>query len=544
MLTKLLAIARNTFTETIRQPIFGLLVLVIMGCLAINTATAAFSTSPSEEIYDDDKMLYDLGLSTLLVGGLFLAAFSSAGVLSREIENKTVLTVIAKPVSRPVFVIGKFLGLTGALTCGYYLCSTAFFLSARHGVMQASSQHMDWPVLIFGFGAVLLAFGIATFCNYYYGWQFVSTCLVLGLILMTMACGLVGFIDKEWSAQAFATKIIDKQLHTAVILVFFAVMVLTAVALAASTRLGQVMTLMVCFVVLGLGLTSDYFFQPYAFPEYKPLATTQPSAADDPRLRDPNELGERGTAVVAEAEPPGDQTAEAEDAAARAPAPIPEDRAAIVEASRETARTLARIVYAVIPNMQVFWVSDAVILRRPIPASYVGKVGIYALTYILALLFVSVGLFQSREVAADESASTAPAVVHLLAMVGRIAAAVLFAAGVWIGLTETVKPGQSPLWMPGGMVAAGVFLWFFWGWFARGIKWTWFVAIVLVGIAPLGYMLYVLITQQGVFTPLFALPGVVSVLTLTIISKKNRIHFGFDEKPKRRRRSRAQLDAA
>lgn len=544
MLTKLLAIARNTFTETIRQPIFGLLVLVIMGCLAINTATAAFSTSPSEEIYDDDKMLYDLGLSTLLIGGLFLAGFSSAGVLSREIENKTVLTVIAKPVGRPIFVVGKFLGLAAALTIGFYLCSTAFFLSARHGVMQASSQHMDWPVLLFGFGAALLAFGVATFCNYFYGWQFIPTCLILGLMLMTLACGLVGFIDNEWAAQAFAKKILDKQLHKAVVLVYFAVMVLTAVAMAASTRLGQVMTLLVCFLVLGLGLTSDYFFQPYAFPEYQPLATTQPSAADDPRLHDPNELGEVGTAIAAEEQPPSEESGQSEAAAGEAAEGPSDEKTVLVEASRTTARMLARIVYAILPNMQVFWVSDAVILRRPIPASYVGKVGIYALAYIVALVFVSVALFQRREVAADESASTAPAIVHLLAVVGRVAAALMVAGGVWTSLTETVKPGDVTLYLPGGMVVSGVFFWFFWGWFARGIKWTWFAAIVLVGIAPLAYMLHTLITRPGLFTPLFALPAVVSVLTLTIITKKNRVHFGFEDKPKRRRRRQAQPDAA
>ncbi len=533
MLTKLLAILRNTFTETIRQPVFGLLILVIMACLTINTSIAAFSTSPSDEIYDDNKMLYDLGLSTLLIGGMFLAGFSSTGVLSREIENKTVLTVISKPVSRPLFVIGKFFGLAGALTVGFYLCATTFFLSARHGVMQSSVHHFDWPVLIFGVGAVALAFIVATFCNYFYGWQFPSTCLALGVVLMTMACGLVGFIDREWALQSFAQKIIEAQLPTAVVLVYFAVLVLTAVALAASTRLGQVMTLLLCFLVLGLGLTSDYFFQPYAFPAYQPFAATQPSAADDPcLLYDPNRPETAARARAGTGESP-DQTDLAKSEAHEPPSPR------YVQAGKRAARTLARIVYAVIPNMQFFWVSDAIILRRPVPGEFVLRILGYAAFYVVALVLLAVALFQTREVASEVSASAAPPVVHLLAVVGRVFAGLQVAAGLWWVLTQAVAPGQTDLWRNILISAAGVLLWFFWGWFGRGMKWTWFLAIALVGIGPFAVMAYVLYVDPRSFNPLFAMPGIAAVLVLTIIGKNSRLYFGFGDRPPRRRRQKA-----
>lgn len=540
MLTKLLAITRNTFTETIRQPVFGLLVLIIMGSLAINTAIAAFSTSPSDEIYDDDKLLYDLGLSTLLVGGLFLAGFSSAGVLTREIDNKTVLTVISKPVGRPIFVLGKFLGLASALTLGFYLCTIAFFLSARHGVMQASYQHMDWAVLLFGFGSVFLTIAIAIFCNYFYGWHFGATSLAFGTILMTIACVPVGFLDRDWNPQSFGKEIIAAQLPTAVILVYFAVMVLTALAVAASTRLGQVMTLLVCFLVLGLGLTSDYFFQPYAFPAYKPLATTQPSAEDDPALRkadgkSPQTERPTGAAVRAETSP----NAVDEKALLRATPVSPR----LAQASQRTAQTLARIVYAVIPNMQFFWVSDAIILRRPIPGSFVLRVMGYALFYVVALVLLAVALFQTREVAATEAASSAPPVVHLLGVVGRVGAALMVGGGIWRTLTAAVKPGEWPFGTYAVVIILGVFLWFFWGWFARGMKWTWFAAIILVGVLPIARMLYVLYTDPRAFSPLFAMPGIAAILVLTILGKSSRTYFGFGGKPRRRRRPKAEPHA-
>lgn len=536
MFTKLLAITKNTFTETIRQPVFGLLVLIIMACLTINTSIASFSTSPSDEIYDDDKLLYDLGLSTMLIGGLFLAGFSSAGVLSREIENKTVLTVISKPVSRPLFVIGKFIGLAGAITAGFFLCAITFFLSARHGVMQANYHHMDWVVLLFGLGAFVLTFGIATFCNYFYGWHFSSTCLAIGTILMTLACIPVCFLDRDWNTQSFAKETIEAQLPTAVILVYFAVIILTALAVAASTRLGQVMTLLVCFVVLGLGLTSDYFFQPYAFPDYKPFASTQPSAADDPMLEKARSPDSATLSENPAAESP-DETGQEPEPAATA------TELTAARAGKKTAQTLARIVYAVIPNMQFFWVSDAIILRRPIPGSFVLRVLGYAVFYIIALVLLAVALFQTREVAAEETASSAPPIVHLLGVVGRLAAALMVAAGIWWTLTTAVKPGDWSYRGNAVIIALGIFSWFFWGWFARGMKWTWFMAIALVGILPLGGMGYVLVTQPGAFHPSFAMPGVAAILVLTILSRSSRAYFGFGGKPRRRRAAKAMPNA-
>ena len=87
MLQRFYAIAVNAFVETIRQPIYGVILLATAVLFILNVSLAAFTLD------DDDKLLLDLGLSTLLMSGLFLSAFSAAGILSREIENKTVLTV-------------------------------------------------------------------------------------------------------------------------------------------------------------------------------------------------------------------------------------------------------------------------------------------------------------------------------------------------------------------------------------------------------------------------------------------------------------------
>ncbi len=254
MLTKLFSIAGNTFTETIRQPIYGVVLMVTAGLLVLNLALSAFT------LEDDNKLLKDLGLSTLLLSGLFLAALSATSVLSREIENRTAVTVISKPVARPLFILGKFVGLAAALAVGFYLCSLVFLLTVRHRVMQTATDPVDMPVIVFGIGSVVAALLIGAFCNYFYGMQFGSTMVALLLPLMSAAMALICLIDKDWRIQQFGKDFLDGQIVAATALILLAVMVLAAVAVAASTRLGPVLTLVVCTVVLLIGLVSDSVF--------------------------------------------------------------------------------------------------------------------------------------------------------------------------------------------------------------------------------------------------------------------------------------------
>lgn len=257
MPVKLWGIAGNSFTETVRQPIYGVMLLVTTGLLVLNVGVSGYTLD------DDNKLLKDLGLSTLLMSGLFLAAFSAAGILSREIENKTVLTVVSKPVSRPVFILAKFLGLTGALLLAFYLCSIVFLLTMRHKVMERASDVYDLPVILFGCGAILASILIAAFCNYLYDMHFSSLAIALALPLMTLALALVALIGPNWQIQRFGEDFIDGQLIGACVLVFGMVLILTAVAVAVSTRFGEVATLTICSIVLLLGLASDTLFGQY-----------------------------------------------------------------------------------------------------------------------------------------------------------------------------------------------------------------------------------------------------------------------------------------
>ena len=231
MFQKLLTIARNTFTESIRQPIFVVLILVGASALVLNLSLAAYSM----EYEGDNKMLTDLGLSTIFVVSLLLAAFTATGVLSSEVENKTVLTVISKPVSRPLFVVGKYLGVAAAISLAFYVLSIVFVFTVRHRVMSTARDQFDLPVILLGLVGAVAALALASWGNYFYRWVFTSTFVVSLAVAESVALGLVLVIDKQWQIQSPLAEFLAHEgtLAQTVVglgLMFEAVMLLTAVA--------------------------------------------------------------------------------------------------------------------------------------------------------------------------------------------------------------------------------------------------------------------------------------------------------------------------
>jgi hypothetical protein len=319
------AIARNTFIESIRQPVYTVLLGLGLGLLAINLVITAYSFD------DDTKLMIDMGMGTILVCGLMLASFTATGVLWREIENRTALTVISKPIPRGAFVVGKYLGVTGAIGAAVFVWALAFLMCARHGVISSNYQQADVPVLALGGAAIVAAVGITAWGNFFYGWVFPSRLLgVLSAMLGGAAIALL-WIDKQWRLQPPLTELTRDdgrlaQIALAIGVVMIGLAVVGAVAVAASTRLGQVATLTACFVTVLLGLASDYL------------------------------LGRHVGAHPA-----------------------------------------AWIAYAAVPNLQYFWLTDALTQQHPIGLDYVALAAGYGAMQIGAVLCVGVAMFQTRQ---------------------------------------------------------------------------------------------------------------------------------------------------
>jgi hypothetical protein len=246
-------LAANAFRESIRQPVHAVLVAVGLLALLLNVNVAAYT------LEDDNKLLVDMGLSTLFVVGMLLAAFTATSTLSREIETKTVLAVVSKPVPRWAVVVGKFLGVTAAIGLAYWLLAVTFLITVRHRVQSSVrvEDTYDGPVLTFGILAVVLTLAVSAAANYLYRRPFPSTFSVVAALAATAAWGVVSCVSRTWRLQPPTTDQ-DPQLAIGLAMVFLAVVVLAAVAVAASTRLGSLATLLVCSGTFLCGLVGDY----------------------------------------------------------------------------------------------------------------------------------------------------------------------------------------------------------------------------------------------------------------------------------------------
>jgi ABC-type transport system involved in multi-copper enzyme maturation permease subunit len=102
-------IARAAAKEAVRQPVFPLLMAVSLMMLVLNTFIPFFSLG------DDVKMLEICGLATMLICGMLLAIWTSSMSIADEIEGKTAMTLLSKPINRRQFIVGKYVGIQTAV---------------------------------------------------------------------------------------------------------------------------------------------------------------------------------------------------------------------------------------------------------------------------------------------------------------------------------------------------------------------------------------------------------------------------------------------
>jgi len=319
-MTKLFTIAGNTFTETLRQPIYAVIIIASLLMFLLSPPLVMFS------LEDNNKLLREIGLSTLIMTSLFISIFAASGAIAEEISDKTISTVITKPVHRAVFVLAKFLGVTLAVALAHYICTIAFLMMVRHGVLYGVSDEHDWSVIAMSAGAAVLTFALTALFNYIYDWKFSSTAMVLASVFATIGIVFLAFFDRDWQFNPSKNSISLTDVYASVLLLF-GVMSIIALAVALSVRFNMAVTLAGCVGFFMMGLVSDYAFGRFA-----------------------------------------DQN------------------------------ILAKIAYYAVPNLQVFWVSDAIYEGSEIPGKYILIGALYAICYTIGILSLAVALFQRRQV--------------------------------------------------------------------------------------------------------------------------------------------------
>jgi ABC-type transport system involved in multi-copper enzyme maturation permease subunit len=120
-MTRILPIAYNTYREAVRDRI--LYNLIVFALLIVGSAL--FIGQISLEI--ERIVLINMGLTSISLFGIVIAILIGISLVWKEIERRTIYTVLAHPVRRWEFLFGKFLGLFGTLTFNAALMSIGFF---------------------------------------------------------------------------------------------------------------------------------------------------------------------------------------------------------------------------------------------------------------------------------------------------------------------------------------------------------------------------------------------------------------------------------
>jgi ABC-2 family transporter protein len=130
-LLRILTIARTTLTEALRQKV--LLILLLFGLIAIPCSFLFAELTLEEEF----KFIKDFCTGAMSIFGMLIAIIGTAQLLPTEFENRTVYTILAKPVRRSEFLLGKFGGVLALVALTLVLMSGVFA-----GVLSYTEQRM------------------------------------------------------------------------------------------------------------------------------------------------------------------------------------------------------------------------------------------------------------------------------------------------------------------------------------------------------------------------------------------------------------------
>lgn len=126
LMPKMSAIALATIKSEMAQPIFVILLLVATGLIIV------FVYIPYNTFGEDIKMLKDTGMVLILLIGVFLAVWAASKSVAEEIEGRTALTVLSKPIGRREFLIGKFVGIGWTLAILFVILGTVLVLAVAY----------------------------------------------------------------------------------------------------------------------------------------------------------------------------------------------------------------------------------------------------------------------------------------------------------------------------------------------------------------------------------------------------------------------------
>jgi ABC-type transport system involved in multi-copper enzyme maturation permease subunit len=182
-MTRVGLVAWHVFKESVRDRVLfaiaAFALLLVAASVLIGQITAG----------QDVKIIKDIGLATLELAGVLMAVFIGVGLVSREIERKSVYSLLAKPVHRWEFVAGKYLGLVGTIAVNVLLMTVALFV-----VVAWLERKVPDPVLLKAVALILGELALLTAVALFFSTFSSSGILSAGL---TLGVWVVGLFSEE-----------------------------------------------------------------------------------------------------------------------------------------------------------------------------------------------------------------------------------------------------------------------------------------------------------------------------------------------------------
>ncbi|HXD31644.1 MAG TPA: ABC transporter permease [Pyrinomonadaceae bacterium] len=155
-LTRIAAIARNAFREAVRDRVLYNLVLFVL----LLTVAAIFLGELSGG--QEKRIIVHLGLSAMLLFGVFISIFVGVGLVYKELERRTVYAIFSKPVGRGEFLVGKYLGLCLTLLLNVVVMGAGVSLALIYVSRGWDPLVLNiWPAIVLIYLELMLLTGIA-----------------------------------------------------------------------------------------------------------------------------------------------------------------------------------------------------------------------------------------------------------------------------------------------------------------------------------------------------------------------------------------------
>jgi len=144
---RLTAIATNTFREAIRDRVLYSILFFAVGVLVLSLAVSEIT------IGDGEKVVRSFAQGAIRLFASGIALFLGVGLVYKELERKTIYTIASKPISRGLFLLGKYAGLMAVLAVELMLLGIFYtvLITIQQGV-PAGSVYVSWFLLYLELG--------------------------------------------------------------------------------------------------------------------------------------------------------------------------------------------------------------------------------------------------------------------------------------------------------------------------------------------------------------------------------------------------------